>query len=445
MKFPFPARRRRQRILPLAVPIIGGMVSQNIVNLVDTYMVGSLGDAALAAVGMGGFANWLSMAFITGLAVGVQAMASRRLGEGNRDTMALPLNGGLVQAFVLGVPLSMLAIFATPYFFPLLVDDPAVYELGIPYLRIRLLGMVAVAMNFAFRGYWNGVNLSRLYMGTLVVMHVTNVSVSWVLIFGHFGMPELGVRGAAIGSAVAAWVGTGVYFWHGLRNARQAGFLHGIPSMESMLTMFRLSMPSGVQQLFFAGGMTAFLWVIGKVGTASLAASNVMMNLVLVAVLPAVGFGLAAASLVGQALGAAEPKDAERWGWEVAALGAVVVGSLAAPAILVPELFLGLFIREPETVALATTALRIVAMTIAVDAFGVILMNAHFGAGAVAHVTRISIVLQWVLFLPTIFVLVTQFGLGLTAVWGAQVVYRAVQSLVFSISWARGSWKSIRV
>lgn len=441
----FPTADRRQRIFALALPIIGGMVSQNILNLVDTYMVGSLGDAALAAVGMAGFAHWLAMAFITGLATGVQAMAARRMGEGRVDEMAVPLNGGLIQALVLGVPISVLVAMSAPAFFPHLVNDPAVYELGIPYLQIRLVAMTAVAMNFAFRGYWNGVNLSKLYMGTLVVMHVINIVLNWLLIYGHLGFPQMGVRGAAVGTAISTIGGTLIYIVLGFRYARTAGFMRGIPEAATMATMLRLAVPSGVQQLFFAGGMTTFLWIIGKTGTPQLAASNVMVNLILVAILPAIGFGLAAASLVGQALGRREPSEARAWGWEVAILAAVVVGTLSLPAAVFPEFFLGLFIREPSTVALATMALRVVAAGMAIDCFGLVLMNAHFGAGAMGRATLISIGLQWGLFLPIAFVLVTHFGFGMLAVWIGQVAYRGVQAAVFAASWGEGSWAKIEV
>lgn len=440
-----PSFERRKTILALALPIIGGMVSQNLLNLVDTYMVGSLGDAALAAVGMGGFANWLAMAFITGLATGVQAMAARRKGEDRLTEMAVPLNGGLIQAVILGVPMSIAVIYFAPQFFPVLVDDPAVYELGIPYLRIRLIGLTAIAMNFAFRGYWNGVNLSRLYMRTLVIMHVTNVTLNWLLIYGHLGFPELGVEGAALGSAVSAYVGLGVYFALGFKHAIPAGFLRGLPSVQTMRTMLRLAVPSGVQQLFFAGGMTTFLWIIGHAGTAELAVSHVIINLILVAILPGMGFGLAAASLVGQALGRGDRGDAKRWGWEVAMLGSLVVSALAIPAAVFPELFLGLFIRDPATIALGTLALRVAAAGMFIDVFGMVLMNAHFGAGAAARVTVISVGMQWVLFLPAAYMVGVVFDLGLTAVWVGQFTYRALQTVAFVASWRQGTWVNVKV
>jgi MATE family multidrug resistance protein len=441
----FPRGDRRRRIVGLALPIVGGMVSQNVVNLVDTYMVGGLGDAALAAVGMGGFANWLAMAFITGLAVGVQAMAARRLGEGRTDEMASPLNGGLLQALVLGVPLSIAAHAATPYLFPLLVDDPAVYELGIPYLQIRLFALTAVAMNFAFRGYWNGVNMSRLYMGTLVVMHLTNISLNWLLIHGNLGFPALGVRGAALATAISGYVGTLIYAGLAVRHARKGGFLRGVPPLETMLTMLRLSVPSGVQQLFFAGGMTALFWIFGRIGTSALAASQVITNLLLVAILPGIAFGLTAASLVGQALGRGDPDDAYRWAWNVALLGSTIVGIIALPAAAFPEQILRAFIHDPATVALGAVPLRIVALGMGVDALGMIFLNAHFGAGASARASAISVGLQWLVFLPAAYLIGVHFALGLNAVWLAQVSYRALSAAMFVASWEQRTWARARV
>ena len=129
---------RRRRILALALPIIGGMVSQNLLNLVDTAMVGALGDSALAATGVGGFAFFMAIATMMGLSAAVQAMAARRIGEGRADEAAAPLNGALLLALGFGVPLTAALVWATPWFFPLLNSDPAVYEQGVPYLQYRL-------------------------------------------------------------------------------------------------------------------------------------------------------------------------------------------------------------------------------------------------------------------------------------------------------------------
>ena len=121
---------RRRRILGLAVPIIGGMVSQNVLNLVDAAMVGSLGDEALAGVGLGGFLNFLLSAFILGVSAGVQVMAARRVGEGRKSETAIPLNGGLLLAVSIALPWSALLVTLAPYYFGLLTGDTAVVVQG---------------------------------------------------------------------------------------------------------------------------------------------------------------------------------------------------------------------------------------------------------------------------------------------------------------------------
>ncbi len=138
-------RDRLSKIFALALPIVGGMVSQNILNLIDTLMVSQLGKEALAAVGMGGFVNFLSTAFITGLAVGVQAMAARRKGEGRDSETAVALNGGLLMVVVFSIPMTVATVALAPVVFPYLVDfDADVVAIGVPYLQVRLLSMIAV-------------------------------------------------------------------------------------------------------------------------------------------------------------------------------------------------------------------------------------------------------------------------------------------------------------
>ncbi len=436
---------RRARIQGLALPIIGGMISQNVLNLVDTAMVGSLGDAALAGVGLGGFANFMAIAFITGMSAGVQAMASRRLGEGRTTETAVPLNGGLLVVALLAVPLSIVLIALAPRLFPLLVDDPEVVALGTPYLQCRLGAMVAVGMNFSFRGYWNAVDRSALYLRTLLVMHVTNIALNYVLIFGHLGFPELGAVGAGLGTAISTYVGTAYYFWLGRTHAREAGFLRGLPGRDTVRTMVRLSVPAGLQQFFFAAGMTVFFRLVGMVGTQELAASNVLLNLMLVAILPGLGFGLAAATLVGQALGKGDRPGAREWGLDVVKLASAVVGIIAIPAMIYPEGLLLPFIHSADTLALAAGPLRLIAILLPLDAVGMVLMNGLLGAGDAKQVMRVSIVTQWVCQLPLVFLVGPTLGWGLFAIWAVQTGARAAQSLVFLGIWRGTGWGHSKV
>ena len=346
--------------------------------------------------------------------------------------MAVPLNGGLLMVAAIALPASVLLFWLTPSVFPLLSTDPEVVELGVPYLQARLCAMVAIGANFAFRGYWNGVNLSGLYLRTLIVMHVCNVFLNFALIFGYFGFPELGTQGAGIGTAIATFIGTAYYFALGQRHARSAGFLHGIPSWHRLRVMLRTSVPSGLQSLFFAAGLTALFMIIDRVGTNEVAAANVLINISLVAYLPGLGLGLAAASLVGQALGRNDLDDAERWGWDVVRVATATLGLLGLPMAIVPELILTAFFSDqPAALALAVVPLRLTGIAMAGEALSMVLLNATMGAGSTTISTVIAVGMQWGLFLPAAYVIGPVLGLGLTGIWVANIAYRGADGRSF--------------
>ena len=441
-------KTRLDRILGLALPIIGGMVSQNILNLVDTAMVSRLdnSDAALAAVGLGGFALFMAQALILGVSTGVQTTASRRKGEGRLAESAYFLNGGLLLVGIAAPLMTLVLFFLVPPSYPYLNSDPDVIARGVPYLEIRILGTMFVGMNFAFRGYWNAVDLPKLYMSTLVVMHAVNIFLNWVLIFGNLGAPALGVEGAAWASVISIAMGTGIYFYLGFRHARSNGFLHGLPGRKEIITLIGLSIPSGIQQLFFSAGFVATFWIIGKVGTVELAAANVLINLTLVAILPGLGLGLAAATLVGQALGRKDVDDAEAWGWDVTKVAAVIMGGLGLPMLLIPEMVLNsIFELTPETLEASILPLRLVGLTMPLEALGMVLMNSLLGAGDVKRVMLVAVSLQWLVFLPAAYIVGPVAGFGLFAIWLLQGIYRAIQAFVFARFWRGRAWAGIQV
>ena len=438
-------KQRRSRILSLAIPIIGGMMSQNVLNLVDTYMVGHLGNAALGAVGLGGFANFMCQALILGISVGVQATAARRKGEGRISEMAAPLNAGLLVTLVTGILFSSVLFLLVPKFYHLLNSDPDVIAQGAPYLQARVAAIAFVGMNFSFRGYWNAVDLSKLYMKTLFIMHIANIILNYMFIFGKFGAPELGALGAGIGTSASTVLGTFIYFYLGFKHARANGFLTALPSKKGVKDLVSLSLPSSIQQLFFSAGFVATYIIIGKIGTVELAAANVLINITLVAILPAIALGMAAATLVGQALGRGEPDDAEQWGWDVVRIGVVGIGMLGLIMIIFPSYLLSPFNPDPEAIAAGVWPMRIVGIGIALDAMGLILMNALLGAGATVWVMKVSLIMQWVVFLPLAWLFGPKLGLGLLAVWFLQIGYRGVQALIFAWLWRGGKWKTIKV
>jgi putative MATE family efflux protein len=441
----FPDRERRRRVWAIAVPIMGGMMSQNVLNLVDIGMVGRLGDKALAATGIGSFANYLAIAFIIGLSAGVQALAARRLGEGRTTETAVPLNGGLVLALIIGVPACALLILVTPYAFDLLTEDPAVRELGVPYLQARILSMIAVGMNFSFRGYWSAIHMTGVYLRTLLIMHAINIFLHWVLIFGNLGAPALGVFGAGVSTTIALYIGTLLYFFFAWRHARDKGFLQRLPSRSTLWQQFRLSLPSSLQQFFFAAGLVTLMWIASQIGTGEVAAINVLMTFHITAMLPAFGIALAAMTLVGNALGRGDVEDAAAWGWNCAALTFVYGIVLSLLLIPLAHPILGVFLTNPATRELAYLPMVLWALMISFDTAGMVLMNALIGAGDTRRSMWISLLWQWLFFLPLAWIAGPVLGFGLLAVWIVNSAYRVGQAIHCGTTWAGGKWAAIRI
>jgi putative MATE family efflux protein len=441
----FPDRERRKAVWGLALPIMGGMMSQNVLNLVDIGMVGRLGDTALAATGLGGFANYLAIAFIIGLSAGVQALAARRLGEGRDSETAVPLNGGLILSLLIGLPLCALLYLATPWAFRFLTPDPAVVALGVPYLQVRLLSMVAVGANFSFRGYLSAVHLTTIYLRTLLVMHTVNIFLNWVLIFGNLGAPPLGAYGAGLATTLSLYLGTLLYFVFAWRHARSRGFLDRLPSRATLAQQFRLSLPASLQQLFFAAGLVVLVWIVGLIGTAEVAAVNVLMTFHITALLPAFGVALACTTLVGNALGRRDEEDAARWGWDCAALTLVYGLVLSVLLIAFAEPLLAVFLKNPETLRLAYWPMVIWALMIGFDCAGMVLMNALIGAGATRRSMWISVIAQWGFFLPAAWIIGPVLGFGLLGVWIVNGVYRVGQAVAVARQWGSRRWTGIEI
>jgi len=355
--------------------------------------------------------------------------------------VASSLNAALIMTLLLAPLWSTVFYFLTDTFYPYLNSDPEVIKLGSEYLQIRIVGITFVTANFCFRGFWNATDQSKVYMRTLILMHITNIFLNYVFIFGNFGAPKLGVYGAGLATTISVVLGSFIYTWMAFQRSRPEGFLRKLPSKGELKNQLSVTLNVGITQTFFAAGLTALYWVIGKIGTAELAAANVLINVTLVAILPAIGFGISSATLVGQALGRKDPADANQWGWDVVKVGSMVVLAIALPMLLVPGLIIPIFIDDPNTVALASMPMRLSGAFLIIDAAGMILMNAMQGAGYAKPPMFASIFLQWFLYLPLCFLVGPVLGFGLLGVWICHVCYRSLQTLVMVILWNRGHWK----
>jgi len=339
----------------------------------------------------------------------------------------------------------LILIQIAPTLFPYLNSDATVIERGIPYLEWRLGAIVFVGMNFAFRGYWNALDMSRIFMTTLIIMHACNVVLNYILIFGNFGAPAYGVTGAGMASAISMAIGSAIYFFLGCKHVAKDGFLTRLATREETASLIKISLPAGLQQLFFSAGMVAMFWITGKIGTPEVAALNVLITVLLFAILPGLAMGIACATLVGQALGKGDADDAYQWAWDVSKVTAVLMTVLGIPMWLVPDLVSSIFIHEAETRELARWPMRLVGLTMPIEAMTFTFMHALLGAGDARRVMMVGVGTQWLLFLPLAYLFGPVLGFGLFTIWMLQGGSRTLAAFLYVTMWRGRHWQRIVV
>lgn len=440
-------RQRITTILKLATPIILAMLSQSLLNLVDAALVGPLGQDALAAVGAGSYANFVALALIAGLSSGVQAQVARRYGANQQSTCAVPVNHGILVALLFALPVSLLFMAFAPWILSLFNQGKVVQEAAVVYFRIRVMTLMAGAMCLSFRGYWNGTGQPGGFLRILVVSHLSNAVISYCLIYGTIGLPPMGVAGAALGTFMAMYLSALLNLMVLFRQVKDHGFLRPFRKQDwiDFKTLIRLALPDSAQQTLFALGMMIFVAIIAQLGTREMAIAHVLINVSLFLILPGIGLGMAANTLVSQSLGAKNYQDAWLWGWNTVQAATLLLGLLSLPLIIVPESVLGLFLHDPELTKSARLPLRLTGIGLIVDATSLVLTQTLLGAGANKTVLGIRFGCQWGILLPASWLLGPVLGYGLATLWLVTVLQRLVSSLVFVVAWQKRHWQWINI
>ncbi|HEX9555748.1 MAG TPA: MATE family efflux transporter [Reyranella sp.] len=432
-------------IFSLSLPVALILLAHNLMSLISIAMVSHLGDAAVAGIGVAGALFSMLMAVLFGIDTGVQALVAQRIGAGNLRLAGITLNDALAIAVAGGLLLALLGYVAGPGLFRLVVNDAAVVACGLPYLNAALPMLLFLGANFAFSAYRNGASMPRYSLLAVAIQLPCNALFSYLLIFGAFGLPRLETAGAGLGATLAALVALIVHVLLASRIAPVPGFLRTRPSWPGMRLILKIGLPVGIQQSLVYLGTAVYFAIVGLLGTGEVAAMNVVLTMMLLSILAASGVGIAAATLVGTALGRGDPSDAMRWGWEVARLGALGILAFSLIVVVAPRSTLGLFIADQTTIDLAAAPLSTLALGMGVDAFGRILGFALRGAGATRLVTAVVFVLQWGVQLPLAWLVGVHLGFGLTGIATSRLALFATEAAAVTIMWRNGFWNRVRL
>ncbi|MDN7132396.1 MATE family efflux transporter [Halomonas sp. MC140] len=431
--------RRHGKVIRLALPIMLGMLSQSVLNLIDAALVGRLGEVALAGVGVGGYAMFMLTAIVFGLSSSVQSQTAQCVGISAEERYH-PLHSGLMIGAAVALPLSILAWWQAPFIIGFITQTQDVHEVAVGYFRWRVISLPAIALTLCFRGYWNGRQQTHLYLQIIVAVHLLNVVASAGLIYGIGDLPQMEASGAGAGTTLSLFAGLMVWSWISLKNAFNADFLTCLPSFVTLRSTLALAIPHSIQQLCFAAGYAVLFWLLSQLGTASVAVGHVLINLSLLLILPGVGVGVATMSLVGEALGRDAQQEAHQWGLDALRVAWMLLLLLALPMLLIPGKILGIFFSSPELVAMGALPLQLTGVMIVIDAAALVLAQALMGAGAQRTVMMLTLGMQWLFFLPLAWWVGVGLAHGLLGVWLMQLLYRLVNSIGFMWVWQRRRW-----
>ena len=397
LSIPLPKRRQ---VLSLSLPIIISMLSINIFDLVDTAMIAHLGDEALAATGFSSFLYWSCFSVFIGLGTATQTLTARQLGLGVTGATLRPFLSSLVVVTAYALPLMLLMMALSSTILSFFTSSPQVLKLSLDYFDWRILGLFASGYNLMFRGFWNGIKEPRVYTVILISTHLLNVLLNWVLIFGHFGAPQLGVKGAAIGSTLSLYTGVLLYalvLWFkkkhlfaGLRRFK----------IDHFSRLLKLGIPAAFDQLLFALSLLSFFWIFGQIGTTAAAVAHVVLLCSVLLWMPGLGFGMAALTLVSESIGAGRFEEAREWPWLVIKVGIPYIIAIGIVLSFFPQQLLSLFIKNPTTLDMAILPLRIDMLTLWIAGMATIYTEALNGASATGLVMQMKLISRWLLLLP---------------------------------------------
>lgn len=443
-----PRRRLLTIIIKMATPIVLASLSQTLMGLVDTLMVGRLGEAPLAGVGLATLLFSALASSIKAVDVATQTFTARRMGEGRDEAVGAVLATALGVSLMAGVLCMGLGMRWPEVMMGLVSSDPVVCELGSQYLFYRYAGLLPLLIFLMTKGMFDGIGWTGTGMVVGIGMNLLNLVLNWLLIFGKLGLPTMGVAGAALASTMSAVLAAAVIGGLALRPKIRKRFriLCRTNFQPALIGPFlRVAWPPALQTLGNIVALLVFFFILGRISTLAVAAGNVVLRIASLSFMPGFGVGAAVQTLVGQSLGRRDPRGARRAAWGGVWVSVFFMGIFGVFFLLTPAGLLRLFADAPALVQAGTPILRLMGLVQIIDAVGLTLAGALRGAGATRRVMAVDIFTGFGL-LPALAYL---FGVvmdgGLIGAWLALLVWFTLFSLGMTFLFLRTRWEEIQL
>ncbi len=427
----------------LAIPMMLEMAMESIFAVVDIAFVSRLGTDAVAAVGITEAMVTILYAIALGLGLGVTAMVSRRIGAKDREAAASVTGQAIWVGALVSVVIGVFGVVFARDLLLLMGASDNVVDVGSGYTAILLGGSGSIMYLFLLNAAFRGAGDAAVALRSLALANCINIVLDPCLIFGLGPFPEMGVPGAAVATTIGRSIGVVYqlnYLFRG-RGRLQFQFRH-LALVRKLITRVLIISAGGIGQfLITTASWVALMRIVAYYGSAPIAAYTIALRMIEFAILPAWGLGNAAATLVGQNLGAGLPGRAEQSAWLAAKYNAVFMALVGSLMLLMAPQITALFSSDPEVLRYGTSCLRILGVGFPMYAVGMIMTQALNGAGDTASPSALNFVSFWIVQIPLALWLARGFEFGPNGVFIAEVIAESLLTLLSIFVFRRGRWK----
>lgn len=433
----------RRALALLAIPMMLEMAMESIFAVVDIAFVSRLGTDAVAAVGITEALITVLYGIAIGLGMGLTAMVARRIGEKDAEAAALVTGQSIWIGAFLSIVIGIAGVIYARELLEIMGASPSVIQQGQGFTAVLLGGSVSIIYLFLLNAAFRGAGDATVALRSLWVANGINIVLDPCLIFGLGPFPEMGVTGAAVATTIGRGTGVIYQLWYLLggrgRIALQPRHMRLAPAL--IMRLLRISVGGIGQFLIATASWIGVMRIVAVYGSSAIAAYTIALRMMEFTFLPAWGLGNAAATLVGQNLGAEQPDRAEQSAWQAAKYNAAFMAVSGVVIMIFAQGITGLFTNEPEVLRWGTSCLQILGIGFPMYAVGMVMIQSMNGAGDTVTPATMNFICFWLVQIPLAFVLATRTGLEPNGAFVAIVVSESLLTVLSVLVFRRGNWK----
>lgn len=431
-------------ILLLAIPMVLEVVLESVFAVADIFWVARLGESAIATVGLTESMMAIVYTLAVGLSIGATATVARRIGEHNPEGAARAAVQTLAIGAIVSAALAIVGIIFAPTLLRVLGASPDVIASGSNFTRMMLGGSASVVMLFLINAIFRGAGDAAIAMRVLWLANIINIALGPLLIFGVGPFPELGVTGAAVATTIGRGTGAAFALYRLFQPGRhiQVRREHLQLEPEIMGRVLRLSGTGTLQVFIGTASWIGLIRILSLFGSAALAGYTIAIRVIVFAIFPSWGLGNAAATMVGQGLGANKPERAERAVWIAGFYNLCFLGTVGILFVAFADFIVRLFTQDPVVLPYAIDGLRIVALGFPLYAYGMVVTQSFNGAGDTWTPTYLNLFVFWLFEIPAAYFMAVQLKFGPTGVFWAITLAFSLLAIVSALLFKRGKWKT---